>query len=402
MTLSILLAAMLFEGVSGRYSTTLTYEKPTADPIWFGGESRAEEAYASDYCVFLDIHYTDGTSTWQKWAKWTGGTHDWEKTANVFCPTKPVKSIDVAAFLRHGSGKAEFRNVFVERAAPPTGTVLATQRRTCLPFADADDVWELVFGKKEATWKRRTESPSSFRPANPLKADAIRVWWADSMSIVTPLTFPVDAHRQETVRLDIARGEREGFQALLSTGVARELGEVEVVSGEFRDEEGRAFPGSIVWERQGYVPLPPEYHHHPDSRHAGEKWVPDPLLPAGAMHVRKGMTQGALVTFAASRDAARGTYRGTVRFAVGGKSLPGEITVEVTVRDFALPPNWRRTMSITTQTAHFRRRRIRQNCGTSGASGVRQSLTQRVRAHISLIGWLLENGGFSYIRTYSA
>ncbi len=98
MTLSILLAAMLFEGVRSRYSTTLAYDRPTADPIWFGGESRAEEAYASDYCVFLDIHYTDGTSTWQKWAKWTGGTHDWERTANVFCPKKPVKSIDVAAF----------------------------------------------------------------------------------------------------------------------------------------------------------------------------------------------------------------------------------------------------------------------------------------------------------------
>ena len=48
MTLSILLAAMLFEGVRGRYSTTLTYEKPTADPIWFGGESRADKAYARD------------------------------------------------------------------------------------------------------------------------------------------------------------------------------------------------------------------------------------------------------------------------------------------------------------------------------------------------------------------
>ena len=337
LAVSTFLAAMLFTGVKERFTTVLKYDNPTSDPIWYGGESRAEEAYASDYCVYLDIHYADGTSTWQKWAKWTGGTHGWEKTASVFIPKKPVKSIDVAAFLRHGTGKAEFRNVFVNREAPAKGTVLAVQRRTCLPFADEDDVWECVFDGKESVWSRRVERPSSLKNKGTLGKGEVKVWWADSMSIVTPLSSSPECAQMEPVRLDVARGEREGFQALVSTGVGRDLRGVEIVLGEFVNGAGRTFPGSVYWERQGYVPLPCEYHHHPDSRHGGEKWVPDPLLPAAPMHVRKGMTQGALVTFAAAREVASGTYRGVVRFVSNGRQVIGEIPVEVNVRDFSLP-----------------------------------------------------------------
>ena len=75
MTGLLLASAFLFEGVKTHYAKTFRYDKPDCAPVWWGGESRSVEAYGSDYCIFLDIIYTDGTGAWQKWAKLTAGTH---------------------------------------------------------------------------------------------------------------------------------------------------------------------------------------------------------------------------------------------------------------------------------------------------------------------------------------
>lgn len=333
----LLASAFLFEGVKTRYTKTFRYDKPDCAPVWWGGESRSVEAYGSDYCIFLDIIYTDGTGAWQKWAKWTAGTHDWEYTSKVFLPEKPVAKIECHAFLRHGGGQAEFRNVFLRREAPPVGTNLAVQRKTNLPVSDEDEVAVCTFDGTNCVWTKRMESPSAFRPANPLAPKAAKVWSADSMSLVAPLEFPDPAATNGVVRLDVCRGESEGFQACLSTGAETELEDVELVPGEFRDEKGDPFPGEVRWERVGFVPLPSEFHHHPASHHAGMRWVPDPLLPAAPMRVRRGSTQPVLVTFAAARGAKAGTYRGEVRFTAGGRRLKGPVPVEVRVRGFELP-----------------------------------------------------------------
>ena len=42
------------------------YDEPSTAPIVFSAESRAENASAGDYCLWLDIHYADGTATWGK------------------------------------------------------------------------------------------------------------------------------------------------------------------------------------------------------------------------------------------------------------------------------------------------------------------------------------------------
>jgi len=335
MTAALLLSAFLFEGVKTRHVQTFRYETPDRAPVYWGGESRATEAYGSDYCIFLDIIYTDGTGAWQKWAKWTAGTHDWEKTAKVFLPEKPVKRIDCHVFLRHATGKAEFRNVFLRREAPSVGTPLAVQRKTNLPFDDSDEISTCTFDGKGVVWTKRTERPSAFRGTNPSAPQAVRVWSADSMSLVTPLEFPPPAAETRPVRLDLARGERESFQACLSTGT--ELSGVELKLDGFRNERNEPFPGTFTWERVGYVPLPEEFHHHPASQHAGQKWVPDPLLPAAPMRVRRQSTQAAFVTFAADRGARPGVYRGTVRFVAKGCALGEPLAVEVRVRDFELP-----------------------------------------------------------------
>ena len=40
------------------------YDRPDTKPVIFSAESRAENASAADYCLWLDVHYTDGSATW--------------------------------------------------------------------------------------------------------------------------------------------------------------------------------------------------------------------------------------------------------------------------------------------------------------------------------------------------
>ena len=43
---------------------TFTYDKPSAEPIVFSGESRCEGVTEGQYCIYLDLWYDDGTPVW--------------------------------------------------------------------------------------------------------------------------------------------------------------------------------------------------------------------------------------------------------------------------------------------------------------------------------------------------
>lgn len=339
LTSTVLSASVLSEGEHEmRFDKTIVYDNPDKSPVYWGGTSRSVDAYASDYCVFIDIIYEDGSATWGKWAKWTGGTHDWEKTSNVFFPLKPVKKIILAAFLRGGEGKMVVKDVFLDRTLPPDGTVLSVQRRTNLPFSDEDEIIECYLDGNKVSERVRTETPSSFRAENEPLAQSFELWPADSMRIVTPLDFPTEEERSiRDVSLELARGEREGVQICLTAGKGLALDDVELDVFGLERSGKSPFPGCIYWERVGYVPLSHSYHHHPASRHVGMKWVPDPLLPAAPMKLRKGGTQGVLLTFHADRSAKAGVYECVVRARSGGRLLKDSLRISVRVRDFALP-----------------------------------------------------------------
>ena len=65
------------------------YDNPSDEPIVFSGWSKATDAHALEYCMFLDVFYADGTAAWARKANFTLGTHDWEETKKVFIPKKP-------------------------------------------------------------------------------------------------------------------------------------------------------------------------------------------------------------------------------------------------------------------------------------------------------------------------
>ena len=76
------------------------YGNPDTVPVVYGGESRAWDVAVSDYCVYLDIYYTDGSVTWGERADFDQGTHGWQKVCGAFVPKKPVKRIEMHALCR--------------------------------------------------------------------------------------------------------------------------------------------------------------------------------------------------------------------------------------------------------------------------------------------------------------
>lgn len=81
-------------------------------PIYAEAESSAmgvDGGADSDYALYLDLVYQDGTPLWGQVAAFQTGTHDWERRSVIIFPEKPVRSVSVYLLFRHHKGEARFR-----------------------------------------------------------------------------------------------------------------------------------------------------------------------------------------------------------------------------------------------------------------------------------------------------
>ncbi|MCX8127022.1 MAG: hypothetical protein N3E40_07820, partial [Dehalococcoidia bacterium] len=88
---------------------TLSQEQPVA--ILARCWSRAENvsgAPDSNYSLYLDLLYTDGTPLWGQVMPFSTGTHDWEQATVLVMPTKPVKSLNIYGIFRSHEGTVWF------------------------------------------------------------------------------------------------------------------------------------------------------------------------------------------------------------------------------------------------------------------------------------------------------
>ena len=333
----------LFDGGLWR---TFEYDEPTTLPVIFSGESRCKDAFASDYCIWLDMWYDDGTPVWAVRADWPQGSHGWMRTCGAFVPEKPLRKISMHAFLRNGKGKAEFRNLKLERREGNGDVLGFAQEVTERPYAPRVGILANVLDGRKIERKFSVVGESAVGVSNPLSADEVVVWTADSMRRVTPLTFPdgvrgapalpSGAPAIPNAKVSLARRERESFQVLVSTGAEAEWTDGGVVLPVLRNAKGEALKGSLEWRRVGYVARAPGFFQHPFGVPLSEMWLPDPLLPPAPFKVRKGSTQGLWFTVFAAPDAKAGEYSGDVVLTERGEKR-ATVRVTVKVEDISLP-----------------------------------------------------------------
>jgi hypothetical protein len=341
------------EPFTGGLWKTFTYPEPDTKPILFSGWSRSENAKAADYGIFLDVGFADGTWYWDAAADFPGGTHTWRRAAGVFVPEKPVKEVKFYALLRHGVGKAEFRNLKLERReSAPGGEIIVENVRSDFPYSDGEAVHEIRLDGRKVT-ERDYVRPASIgapRVARDFPAGKAVVWTASSMRKVTPLTFPSTAEMTEKNRridLELAGNERESAQILVSAGKGGAWKSGTLKIGTLTDKSGREFRGEIKWERVGYVTRGHEGLIHPGSPDPAERWIPDPLK------VRENATQGLWLTVYAAPDATPGLYCGIVEVRENGDTM-ASIPLSIKVCPFALPRTFGTLNSFTVMDSFTR------------------------------------------------
>jgi len=103
-------------------SVVLNQVRP--EPIVASAWSRAEDVGGgpdSDYSLYLDLEYADGTPLWGQTGNFRTGTHDWERRLVVVLPEKPVKRLTCYTLFRGHGGKAWFRDVELRVIRTPEG-----------------------------------------------------------------------------------------------------------------------------------------------------------------------------------------------------------------------------------------------------------------------------------------
>lgn len=327
------------EDFESGYSQTFSYECPSRQPVVFGGLSKAEDAKASEYCLWLDVYYSNGEASWSNKVFFHPGSYDWERVCSVFKPKHPVSKVTVYALYRNGpkepaqGGSVKFRGVYVRRPEGE-GEEVELCRLDNRPYSNHEDRNVLVFRGEDVLREHRLVTRRDV-PTSPVPPGTVRIWTADSMSLVTPLTFP-DKASSPTVELSLARRERESAQILISTAADVEWTSAEIRLPELKSASGAGFRGTLNWQRQGYIGREAGANPHPHAFPADEKWFPDPLLPPKPMRVRSASTQGVWLTAFADADAQPGVYTGAV--AVLEKGIErGRVPLTVRVYDFSLP-----------------------------------------------------------------
>ncbi|HLB74896.1 MAG TPA: hypothetical protein VJJ98_12815, partial [Sedimentisphaerales bacterium] len=108
-------------------SQTVTLNQTRPEPIVASAWSKAEGVGGgrdSDYSLYLDLIYSDGTPLWGQVDTFNVGGHDWEKAQVVVFPEKPVRSVSFHTLLRRHAGKAWFRDPELRVMKPPSGASL--------------------------------------------------------------------------------------------------------------------------------------------------------------------------------------------------------------------------------------------------------------------------------------
>ena len=108
-------------------SQTVVLNQTAPAPIMASAWSRAENVGGqadSDYSVYLDLVYQDGTPWWGQVATFRTGTHDWQKAEVSVFPARPVRQLTFNLLLRRHTGKAYFKDAQLAAMKAPEGAAM--------------------------------------------------------------------------------------------------------------------------------------------------------------------------------------------------------------------------------------------------------------------------------------
>jgi len=80
-------------------------------PVFVSGWSKADSVSGSpdsNYSLYVDIIYSDGTPLWGQTVSFSTGTHDWEYRERFILPEKPIKKLYLYALFRGHGGRVWF------------------------------------------------------------------------------------------------------------------------------------------------------------------------------------------------------------------------------------------------------------------------------------------------------
>ncbi|NMC21183.1 MAG: hypothetical protein GYA33_12285, partial [Thermogutta sp.] len=92
---------------------TLELNQTRPTPIAAFAESAADNVGGgkdSNYSLYLDLVYQDGTPLWGQSSAFSTGSHDWERAKVLVFPDKPIKRVSLYLLFRGHSGRASFRH----------------------------------------------------------------------------------------------------------------------------------------------------------------------------------------------------------------------------------------------------------------------------------------------------
>ncbi len=90
---------------------TVELNQQVAAPLVASAWSKAEDVSGSpesNYSLYLDLEFMDGTPLWGQTAKFDCGTHDWQRRTVTVIPPKPVRSVNVYGIFRGKTGTVWF------------------------------------------------------------------------------------------------------------------------------------------------------------------------------------------------------------------------------------------------------------------------------------------------------
>ncbi len=123
--------ALLCDTASGEgwygASQTVAVNQTNPQPLLIRGWSKAVDVSGgsdSDYSLYADLVYSDGTPLWGQTVDFKTGTHPWEVRELTIFPEKPVRSLTLHCLFRNHSGRVWFGGVSVKEVWAPAGAVM--------------------------------------------------------------------------------------------------------------------------------------------------------------------------------------------------------------------------------------------------------------------------------------